>query len=137
MGGAHGCRHPGVAAVDSHGCETRCLRHSGAGAVQAEKRHTGIPYGKTGTDALVEQVAAEQRVQVRVLQTRLPLGGLQGNGLHFALRFFPGELTEGGVRGGAVEVGGQRPLAFLFAADGTGGQNGGAAVKDNALPAPV
>ena len=71
------------------------------------------------------------------METSFSLGRFQGQGLHFALGLFPGELTEGGVGGGLVKVGGQWTLALFFAADGRGGENGGAAVKDDALPPPV
>ena len=137
VGGDH---HPGPlpkAPVQCHGGQGQTLPHGGAGAVQPEEGALLIPGGKGGTDALVQQVAGEQPVQLPLSRPCLFQRQGQGLLLHGPLGLLPGGRAEGVIRVNIVEAGCQRTLPLLFPHYIGKGEQGGGTGQRRGLPAQL
>ena len=109
----------------------KSFAHGGTGAVQAVQGDGHVPQGKGGADALVQQVPAEDAVQVL-----RPEGGLfqccgQHGGLHGGFGLLVGLFAEIGVGLQPVEKSVQRAAGFVLSAEiGAGRHNGGGREAD-------
>ena len=138
VGRGHGGRPLGIAAVDHHGCHQQALRHGGAGAVQSQKWHALPPHGKAGADALVQQVAGAEHVQLLRRKKRFLQRPLQRLLLHLAFGLFPSFLAEFGILRDHIEPAGQRTLTLFFAHDaGPGQQRGRCGKAERPLSQPL
>ena len=136
MGGGHGGRQGAEPPVQQHGRQREGLGHGGAGPIQAEKGDVGPPDGKSGADALVEQVPGQDIIQTGGGLSRLLQGGGQGQTLHGALGLLPAGLAEGVIRADLVKGGGQRPLALFFSHHAGKAGDGRRARQSHGLLAP-
>lgn len=108
----------GGAAVREHGRHRQGEGHGGARAVQPGKGDVQLPQAKGGGDALVEQVAGKDHVDLRRGERRLGQRADDRLTHEGALRLFPGGLAHGGIGKNVIELLTQRPLALLFTHDG-------------------
>ena len=69
MGGGHGNYRVRESAAYRHGSQQQAFRHGGAGPVQPKVGYAGVPQGKGGADALVQQITGENHVKIRHSQT--------------------------------------------------------------------
>ena len=100
--------------VHKHAGKAETFRHGGAGAVQPEEGDCHLAGGIGRADALVEQVAGKQKVDLLLLHAALLQRQVDGLLLHQRLGLFPGLFAEGGVVGEIVEIVCQRALLLLF-----------------------
>ena len=135
MGGSHGNHALCKAAADGHGAQEQALRHGGAGPIQPQKRNAQIPQTKAGADALVQQIAAKQDINVLGLQMGFFQRCLYGQGLHLRFCFLPGGLAEFCIGIQMVKPGMQRTFQFFFPANSGGGQENRTMLKHQGLTA--
>ena len=93
-----------VARVDGGSGKRQPLCHGRARAVQTEKRDLCAAHGEGGADALVEQVACKQHVQLAAAGRGLLPRSIERQLLKARLSLLPRFLPEARVRLGAVEV---------------------------------
>ena len=134
VAGRHGGGPLGEAAGNEQRAQGQGFPHGGARAVEAVEGDPEVPQAKGCADALVEQVAGQDIVQVLRgeggLLQRLAQRGL----LHGALRLLPCFLPEEAVLAQVVEVGAQRAIPLLPAANGGVGEDDAGPRKGDGLP---
>ena len=125
VGGGHGRRPAGKAAVNKQRRQGQGLPHGGAGAVQPVEGNAEVPQAEGGAHALVQKVSRQNIVQVSGLEARLIQSAAQSPLLHGGLRFFPGRLSEKGILAQLVKAAAKGALALEFPADAGAGADGG------------
>ena len=133
VGGGHGCGVVGKAAVDEHGGQGQRFAHGGAGAVKPVKGDVELPQAEGGADALVQQVACQNIVDVSGGQLGPFQRSLQHSLLHGGLGLLPAFFSEERVVVDLVKIAAQGPLSLHFAADVGPGEHRGGMVQPHGL----
>ena len=134
VGGDHHPRPLSETTVQGHGCQNQPLAEGGAGPVQAEEGNFLLPGRVRGADALVEQVAGKQPVQLLGGEGALLKGQGQGLLLHSPFGLLPGGLPKGVVLVDIVKAGGQRALPLHASHHIGGAEDGGRRGQRRRLP---
>ena len=135
MGGGDGGGILAVPAAEEKGGQGQALSHGGAGPVQAKVGDGGRPGGKGGADALVQQVAGQQNVQVGGVEPRPFEGGVQRQLLHLRLRLFPALFSEGVVLACVVKMAAQGSSTLFVAGGGAVADDDGRTARPEGLAA--
>ena len=133
VGRGEGCCLLHVTRVHSRPRQQQPLRHGGAGSVEPQRGKTGTAQRIARSDALIQQVAGEDKFRRGNLLPGLFQQQLHGGLLEVRFRLLPGLFPVLSVRDDQIKAFAQRTFSFLFPHYGGPGCDDGPVGEDHAL----
>ena len=131
VGRGDGGGQVGDACADQQRGEQGGFGHGGAGSIEPEEGAAGGAHAVGRGDALIEQVAGQDEVDLVGGSADLIEGELEGGRLHFAFGLLEGGGAEAFVEGDVGKIGAEGALLFLLADNSAGALEVGGMVEED------